>query len=194
MSKNRKKNNKTKYTKHNKYKSNDNYSTNAQDGDPNAIKYIGIWFCSTFAIILIITGLWDMSKYNRLKNNCTAEVSGVVDMISEGERKSYDYLDTTYLSEDASEWIHIRVVNDDPLNSFYAKNIYANVGKEKLEEIVTIHYDPHNPKDYYIADRVNSYKSEAIALFVLSGLFLLGVVLILLSTLRKHFKEAKGDI
>ena len=182
---NRNKNNNKKYNKHNRKNNNTYNSQNACDGDPNALRYIGIWFFSTFAILMLVLGLWDMSKYNNLISSCTAEIKGVVDMISEGERKSYEYLDTTYLSDDDDgEWIHIRVVDEDYANnSFYAKNIYADVGPEKLEEIITIHYDPHNPHNYYIADRVYSYKSEANFLFVLSGLNFLGVVLIILSKL-----------
>ena len=181
---NRNKNNNKKYNKHNRKYNNTSNSQNACDGDPNALRYIGIWFFSTFAILMLVLGLWDMSKYNNLISSCTAEIKGVVDMISEGERKSYEYLDTTYLSDDDGEWIHIRVVDEDYANnSFYAKNIYADVGPEKLEEIITIHYDPHNPHNYYIADRVYSYKSEAYFLFVLSGLNFLGGVLIILSKL-----------
>ena len=182
---NRNKNNNKKYNKHNRKYNNTYNSQNACDGDPNALRYIGIWFFSTFAILMLVLGLWDMSKYNNLISSCTAEIKGVVDMISEGERKSYEYLDTTYLSDDDDgEWIHIRVVDEDYANnSFYAKNIYADVGPEKLEEIITIHYDPHNPHNYYIADRVYSYKSEAYFLFVLSGLNFLGGVLIILSKL-----------
>ena len=182
---NRNKNNNKKYNKHNRKYNNTSNSQNACDGDPNALRYIGIWFFSTFAILMLVLGLWDMSKYNNLISSCTAEIKGVVDMISEGERKSYEYLDTTYLSDDDDgEWIHIRVVDEDYANnSFYAKNIYADVGPEKLEEIITIHYDPNNPHNYYIADRVYSYKSEAYFLFVLSGLNFLGVVLIILSKL-----------
>ena len=185
MSKNRNRNNNKKHNKHNRKYNNTSNSQNACDGDPNALRYIGIWFFSTFAILMLVLGLWDMSKYNNLISSCTAEIKGVVDMISKGERKEYDYVDTKYLSEDDdNEWIHIRVVDEDyAINSFYAKNIYADVGPEKLEEIITIHYDPHNPHNYYIADRVYSYKSEAYFLFVLSGLNFLGVVLIILSKL-----------
>lgn len=182
---NRNKNNNQKYNKHNRKYNNTYNAQNACDGDPNALRYIGIWFFSTFAILMLVLGLLDMNTYKSLKSSCTAEIKGVVDMISKGERKEYDYVDTKYLSEDDDkEWIHIRVVDEDyAINSFYAKNIYADVGPEKLEEIITIHYDPHNPHNYYIADRVYSYKSEANILFVLSGLNFLGVVLIILSKL-----------
>ena len=52
---NRNKNNNKKHNKHNRKNNNTSNYQNACDGDPNALRYIGIWFFSTFAILMLAT-------------------------------------------------------------------------------------------------------------------------------------------
>ncbi len=148
------------------------------------VKIICVAMAVVMALIAFIAGKLQMSVYNNLTENCTAQVTGVVDNRAQGRILRDDPAVTKYLSGIGRNhhWIHIKVTTDDV---FKTGEIYADLGSERLYEVVYIHYDPNDPGEYYLGSRIHKYKDYAVTLYLISGLVALGTLLLAWAVFRK---------
>ena len=130
----------------------------------------------TLAVLLLLTGFWQIGIYKKLKNNCTCTTTGVI--VNEAHYSG---------GKRSSTQEYIEVKTDHYFNKGY---IYASNRVEKKGDEVIIHYDKHNIDDYYINDRVDEYMVNAYFIFGTS-IFMLILTIFLAIVIRKQFKKSQ---
>ncbi|MBQ8960073.1 MAG: hypothetical protein IJ071_02515 [Ruminococcus sp.] len=155
-------------------------------GSPPSLKakIICLAMVAVLALISFIAGKIEMSVYNDKTASSTSQVTGVV--VNKGQGMIYhaDPVETKYLINGSRKqhWIHIQAETD---GVFKTKDIYAKLGGEQKGETVIICYDPNDPTGYYIGSRIENYKTTGVVLYVLSGLLVLGLLLLAWAMFRK---------
>lgn len=129
----------------------------------------------TVAVLIFFGGLWQIGIYKKLKNNCTCTTTGVI------------YNEANYFGKKSHIQEHIAVETDQ---YFKKGSIYASNRAEKTGDEVIIHYDKTNPDNFYINDRVNEYKVNAVFCFA-SSIFMLMLTVFLAIVIRKQFKNSQ---
>lgn len=130
----------------------------------------------TAAILFLVIGLWQLVSYKKLKNDCTCTTTGVIT----NEAHYYGVKSFRYQEK-------IEVKTDQYFNKAY---IYARAGAEKEGDMVIIHYDKENTERYYINDRVDEYKDNAVIIFLISGSMLI-LTVFLAVVIRKQYRRRK---
>lgn len=140
-------------------------------------KNICVVMTFTVAVLFFFTGLWQIGLYKKLKNNCTCTTTGVV-----ANEAHYFGGKRTRTQE------YIEVETDQYFSQGY---IYAGNRAEKKGDEVIIHYDKNNTENYYINDRVNEYKVNAV-FSLASSVFMLMLTVFLAIVIRKQFKKSQS--
>lgn len=127
-------------------------------------------FTIAFALIFFLIGAIEHYCYKDVLKQCTAEVSGVVAEEHTGHVKAADPVADKYLSRSHGRhkyWNTIKVNTD---SRFVYDTLRADGYTGRKGDTVIIHYDPHDPDEYYINDYVNEYRTVAILFYILGGI------------------------
>ena len=127
------------------------------------------------SVLIFLAGLWQLGIYKKLKNNCTCTTTGVI-------ANEAHYTGGKSIQE------YIEVKTDQYFNK---GTIYASNREDKKGDKVIIHYDKDDPDSYYINDRVNEYKVNAVFSFA-SSVFMLMLTVFLAIVIRKQFKKSQS--
>ncbi len=133
----------------------------------------------------VLGGIWQTGIYYDLTNKCTSQVTGTVVEEFYCDQKMSDSVETKYVSGPGprvkyarrigNKWlIHIDIQTDD---LFKTEDIYADSGTEDEGDTVIIHYDPDDPENYYIGDRVDEYKGSGIFSYAMGGVMFVFAIL-----------------
>jgi hypothetical protein len=137
-------------------------------------------------VVFLIAGIWQGNIYSNLKHNCTSEIWGTVVHKGYGRILGISDAESRYLTD--KRWIQIEVDADE---AFEIKNIYANLGSEKVDDEVTVYYNPQNPDEYYIGGRIDYYRKAEIFAYSASGLMALLSVFLIIITFKPQKSRKK---
>lgn len=111
--------------------------------------------CAALTVVvsigIFLISMLQMNTYKKLKNNCTAEITGIV-------------------SDEYDDKREIQVESD---GIFKTQKIETGLGIENRGEKIIIHYDPENPDTYYISNDVKNYRAAAVFGYAAGGFLLL---------------------
>ncbi|MBR1750701.1 MAG: hypothetical protein IJ740_07460 [Ruminococcus sp.] len=137
--------------------------------------------------LFITAGIWQMNIYEQYKS-CTSKVTGIVVNESFGRIYDPDEAQTKFVTSE--KWIQIEVETD---SGFSLGNIYADHGSEKINDRITIYYDPNDPEKYCIGNAPDYHKTTAVIIFVLSGILPLFLIFIMIKSYMYYKLQAENQ-
>ena len=146
-------------------------------------------YIPTLTIILMllfgIPGLIALHSYRTTLRDCSSEVTGFIEDEHRGNGGSIMLtVEGKYVDSKATRYLSIIVNTDD---RFQHECVYVDFGN--VGDKVTIHYNPNDPDDYYIDDRINSFDVAVVLLVIGGAMFALSVFLMIYYTIKGDTEE-----
>ena len=156
---------------------------------------IGLCIAYGFEIVLVIVILLVGAHTEHLKKNCTKSVNGVVVSVEEHKERVAN-LNPNHGGRYKYQTVFATTISIEKAGKFGKSEIITNDGHYKEGQELKIYYDPNDPSDYYIEDRIDINNTTQIVIIVIAVMW--SVVCLLLTWITykqyKKYKNGKFDL
>lgn len=151
---------------------------------------IGLGIAWGFEIVLVLV-IWLVGSYTEnLKNNCTKSVDGVVVSVEERKERVVN-LNPNHGGKYKYETVFTTTISVETDGAFGKSQITTNDGHYKKDQQLKIFYDPNDPSDYYIEDRLERNNTTQTVMIVIAVMWA-AVCLLLTWVTYKQYQKCKN--
>ena len=154
---------------------------------------IGLGITWGFEIVLVIVILLVGAKTEHIKTSCTESVSGVVVRVDEKTERVTN-LDKNHGTRYKYVTVFTTTISVEKPGKFGKSEIITTDGHYKEGQELKIFYDPDDPDDYYIEDKLERNNTTQIVIIVIAAMWAALCLLLTWVTIKQHKKCKSGKI
>ena len=154
---------------------------------------IGLGITWGFEIVLVIVILLVGAHTEHLKENCTKSVDGVVVRVDEKTERVTN-LDKNHGTRYKYVTVFTTTISVEKPGKFGKSEIITTDGHYKKGQELKIFYDPDDPDDYYIEDKLERNNTTQIVIIVIAAMWAALCLLLTWVTIKQHKKCISGKI
>ena len=154
---------------------------------------IGLGITWVFEIVLVIVILLIGAHTEHLKENCTKSVDGVVVRVDEKTERVTN-LDKNHGTRYKYVTVFTTTISVEKPGKFGKSEIITTDGHYKEGQELKIFYDPDDPDDYYIEDKLERNNTTQIVIIVIAAMWAALCLLLTWVTIKQHKKCKSGKI
>ena len=154
---------------------------------------IGLGITWGFEIVLVIVILLIGAHTEHLKENCTKSVDGVVVRVDEKTERVTN-LDKNHGTRYKYVTVFTTTISVEKPGKFGKSEIVTTDGHYKEGQELKIFYDPDDPDDYYIEDKLERNNTTQIVIIVIAAMWAALCLLLTWVTIKQHKKCKSGKI